>query len=61
MGGGRASVRGYGGEGMMVDRLCRVNETMARERLCVWRVPRSRDETLARDLNQHDRAVDAKG
>ena len=52
---------GYGGEGMTVDRLCRVNETMARERLCVWRVPRRRNETLARDLNRHDRASPAKG
>ena len=51
---------GYGGEGMTVDRLCRVNETMARERLCVWRVPRRRNETLARDLNRHDRASPAK-
>ncbi len=47
---------GCGGEGMTVDRLCRVNEAMARECLCVWRVTRSRDETLARDPNRHDRA-----
>ena len=46
---------------MTVDRLCRVNEAMARERLCVWRVPHSRDETLARDLNRHDRACCAEG
>lgn len=44
---------------MTVDRLCRVNEAMARERLCVWRGPHSRDETLARDLNRHDRASPA--
>ncbi len=41
---------------MTVDRLCRVKEAMARERLCVWRGPHSRDETLARDHNRRDRA-----